>query len=236
MAERPILFSSSMVRAILAGTKTQTRRMIRGRVDDHPMMPGALVLTMGKRQFWLNSQVDHPNHAISGCPFGAPGDRLWVRETFYCDHAFKGDVHNTIHTGDAERDRRAAEDEWAESTIYRAHGEPHQQGFEDTDGFKWVPSIHMPRWASRITLEITEVRVERLQDITEEDARAEGVEPCDSFGADQPIAADHQSWTHGSHPHVLEFAIAWDTLYADQGFGWKANPWVWVISFKRVQP
>lgn len=178
--ERPILFSGPMVRAILAGTKTQTRRVVK-------VEPGKLDVG------------ENP-----ACPYGVPGgSRLWVRETWYDDNA----------TRDAEPIPTSHDD----FIHYRADGEAHDQ-FEELDGFlRWRPSIFMPRWASRITLEVTEVRVERLQEITEADAWAEG------------IAA------HVVRP-IHDYAALWDSLNAKRGFGWDTNPWVWVVSFRRLTP
>ena len=162
MKERPILFSGPMVRAILNGTKTQTRRVMR---------PGERVEKM----------------ILNKSPYGIPGDRLWVRETWTGadDPAHKHAVH------------------------YRADGER---------ACRWRPSILMPRWASRITLEVTGIRIERLCDITERDALAEG---CVGDG-------------HVTVDARAAFKLLWGSLNAKRGYGWDANPWVWVIHFKRI--
>ena len=130
------------------------------------------------------------------CPYGVPGDRLWVRETFYSN----GMCKNTM------------------SCHYRAT----YNGLftPDTVPWKWTPSIFMPRWASRITLEITGVRVERVQDISEEDARAEGIP--------DEYRAGHRIY------YRPRFKTLWDSINAKRGFGWDSNPWVWVVEFKRV--
>ena len=170
-----------MVQAILEGRKTQTRRVVK------PQPIGErLALDM-----WEDGIVRQ-------CPYGLPGDRLWVRETFA---RFEGDSPNDFETGDG----------W----IYRASVQP-----EHDDGIKWRPSIHMPREASRILLEITDVRIERLQEITEEDARAEG-EKADVFLGDTATA-------------IVPFALRWDDIYGPGVYA--MNPWVWVITFKRIQP
>ena len=140
------------------------------------------------------------------CPFGVVGDRLWVRETYTtAERIWDGDscrsfmVPGIVRGGSFFR--------------YRADGE--------IDDARWRPSIHMPRWASRITLEITKVKVERVNDITRDDAIAEG---CCAF-------EDNAGW-YG--PEVA-LAALWDSIYAKRGFGWDSNPWVWVIEFRRVE-
>lgn len=177
MKERPIIFSAPMVRAILSGAKTQTRRVVK------PIH----MATVGAEQF--------PILAI--CPYGRPGDRLWVRETW--KHIEGGAIYDasggTIDAFDPE-------------TIYRAD-RPNRYG-------PWMSPIHMPRWASRITLEITDVRVERLQDISEDDAYAEGVKHSE----------------HGGITARDGFQRLWESI---NGAGsWDTNPWVWVIEFKKL--
>jgi len=180
MKERPILFSAPMVRAILDGRKTMTRRVVKPNPVSIP-----------------EAEVAHANWVIQNrvCPFGQPGDRLWVRETWLS--------YRHLHKNG--RDEALL--------IYRADGEdlPKQ-----ARGTKWRPSIFMPRWASRITLEITAVRVERVQDIGDEDAEAEGL-----------------SWCNAASPRD-KFQCLWNSLNLKRGYGWDANPWVWVISFKRT--
>lgn len=155
MKEHPILFSGPMVKALLAGTKIQTRRVIK---------PGADIR----------------------CPYGCAGDRLWVRETW-------------CRTEDGGIAFRA--DTW---TVH--------PGVDET----WKPSIFMPRWACRLRLEITRVRMEKLQDISEADAIAEGLEPVGVVSARD------------------QYHILWDDLNAKRGFGWAMDPRVWVIEFRKV--
>jgi hypothetical protein len=193
MKERPILFSAPMVCAILDGHKSMTRRVAKiDRVDGHPQESRIKVATMrnGKR-FWLNSQADHPAHINQACPYGQPGDQLWVRETHL---AFD---ENRVH--------------------YRANYEIDPVGDKE-NGIVWTPSIHMPRWASRISLEITGVRVERLQEISGADAIAEGI--------DLSTVPDY----------VFGYQEAYRDLWESiNGPGsWDVNPWVWVIEFRRV--
>jgi hypothetical protein len=184
MRERPILFSDPMVRAILAGRKTQTRRLATQRHFSEELH--ARALAVGVEAALL--EMPDPPHVRS--PFGAPGDLLWVRECFACPESV---------------------------TYYRA---------DEADllppGARWTPSIHMPRWASRLTLLITSMRVERLQAIAEEDARAEGVAPHE-----YPYCADDSRYR-------MSFARLWDSLAAE-GSRWSDDPWVWVVGFERVE-
>ena len=204
MAERPILFSAPMVRAILAGTKTQTRRFLKQAVGPSLSVgiedePGVAELS------WLHG--DGPGHEVHEtikrvpCPYGQLGDRLWVRETWAYG----------IHAMAAARDEDGP-------FVYAATDSVQGRLCE-----RWRPSIHMPRSASRITLEITGVRVERLQEISQADAEAEGVIEW-SWGALSPE----------SHEYMLpasKFEMLWESI---NGAGsWDANPWVWVVEFKR---
>jgi hypothetical protein len=205
--ERPILFSGPMVRALLDGSKTQTRRIVKlphnnrlgvweptkfGGPEGGRTAAGDIVPEQGA--IWHTRTGD-----CLSCSHGQPGDRLWVRETFA--HMYRGNA--------------APETRHAEDVVYRADGfTPDEYVYGS-----WKPSIHMPRWASRITLEVTGVRVERLQDISEADVTAEG-------------------WTGGSDPSEMPpldwYGRLWDGLNAARGYGWDANPWVWVVEFKRV--
>lgn len=198
MTERPILFSAPMVRALLSGTKTQTRRVAKARKYPSLLEPGrwadGYVLDLGNRE-WL----------MRDCPYGAPGDALWVRES----HWWFKDEHDPV-TGYFPPKLTA------EDVKYRADGD---------DGRKvWRPSIHMPRWASRITLQITGMRVERLQDISAADALAEGV----------IVHPDHHGKPTGRiYGPVQAYSDLWDQI---NGAGsWDANPWVWVIEFSRIE-
>ena len=229
MKERPILMNGEMVRAILAGRKTQTRRLVRltgaecieVRVDsDHD--DGAMWPWSPQHEAWIAS------------PLGDVGDRLWVRETWHDDF------------GGADMPRLRNSDGDPDGVLYRA--DHNCKSFEagcpcnpDGDGKRseWRPSIHMPRWASRITLEVTNVRVERVTDISEADAMAEGVESAATkFGS----MSDEQTFaggtcrgeTKGSHPHKLAFACLWDEIYGDTA-PWVKRPWVWAVTFKRVE-
>ncbi|MBB6287689.1 hypothetical protein HDC32_000052 [Pseudomonas sp. JAI120] len=157
------------------------------------------------------------------CPYGKPGDRLWVRETWYCDHfeVQKGPYLQPADMHDLDQSREDGD------LVYAADGlAPYEQ-----EQPTWKPSIHMPRWVSRILLEITDVRVERLQDITEEQAKAEGVR----------LYTDHAElgdWWHveGIETYSADPRKSFELLWSSVGGNWNANPWVWVVEFKRVTP
>ena len=214
MTERPILFSAEMVRAILDGRKTQTRRVMKvqpwpdatievgpyhpHRIDRHgESQPGPV--TFGA--IWDHQDIVNGGDAGLPCPYGKPGDYLWVRETW----------------------APLADCVVLNCAYYRLDHEEARSSGSRVD-VKWRPSIYMPRWASRITLRITDIRVERLQDISEEDAKAEGVKPLD-------YAAHHVAAGCGAR---IAFEQIWTTINGPAA--WEANPWVWVISFERVKP
>ncbi|OKS28154.1 hypothetical protein [Pseudomonas aeruginosa] len=226
MKERPILFSGPMVRAILEGRKTVTRRI--AKPVKHPDLgniyaPGALVLE------------HEPQHVVDrACPYGQPGDRLWVRETWtdvnMCGApalAYRADedIRDLMEEPGFLDDRGAFNYDDPRVKPY-----PFACWYAELDQARWRPSIHMPRWASRILLEITAVRVERLQDISEEQALAEGVrgEPCDHA---RQACADIGCWGDTAKG---AFGFLWESLNGEGS--WAANPWVWVVEFKRVTP
>jgi len=210
MIERPILFATPMVRAILDGRKTQTRRIVKGVRRDNCL---SLKKPTKTRVGIVTHVLDAPERGL--CPYGKPGDRLWVRETFVTGWPCGGDGTPMQFDEDGK--------ELPPKVWYRASqpGLHWVDGDGDlTDHVPWKPSIHMPRWASRITLEVTGVRVERLQDISEADARAEGVAPTGYMA------------TKGAE-HIAGFRLLWEQI---NGAGsWVANPWVWVVEFKRVE-
>ncbi len=206
MRERPILFNGAMVRAILAGQKTQTRRAVKGIALDW----------LGKAQF-TPEYVAHPGNDL--CPFGQPGDRLWVRETWRPEtiHSCAMDTCDCDSVGVSY----AADGEWIPHTWQNP---PPDEWYMPAAAARGnVPSIHMPRWACRLVLEITAVRVERLQAISEADAMAEGLSQSES-GSWLPGPCDHPEWA---------FHQLWAQVYGEPA--WEANPWVWVIEFKRVE-
>lgn len=219
MKERPILFSGAMVRAILRGEKTQTRRLVTARNKDQRVWLsdeaiGRVARFEHRKDAWWAMAVGEPSRIVHcgvemdgghigsvQCPCGAVGDRLWVRETWAY---FGGDEYLYQHDVGSVSYRADEIDDWANNPPCG----------------RWRPSIHMPRWASRITLEITDVRVERLQAISEEDALAEGFDP----------------WPKGKCKTARgNFAVIWTSINGKSA-AWDLNPWVWAISFKRVEP
>lgn len=205
MKERPILFSGPMVRAILAGRKTVTRRIVRGGPDFHGR--ARLLGVDGAVATFGDELPDDPVPLRVRSPYGEPGDRLWVRETW----------------APFERERGQC------AVAYFASCEDGSFDYVTSEGVierlaikRWKPSIHMPRWASRLELEVLDVRVERLHDIDEEDARREGVEHCALHG-ERPCDA-----------YRARFTSLWDTINGDRA-PWSSNPWVWRVEFRRLE-
>ncbi|EHP1713581.1 hypothetical protein KNY73_000732 [Salmonella enterica subsp. enterica serovar Javiana] len=204
MKERGMIFNTEMVNAILSGRKTQTRRPIKWKQtrfteiaerDDGSLWPWAEDCERGG-DIWF------------ACPYGEIGDRIWVRETFRV-HSRATDVATLVY-------RASVRNSWTEQT----HRVPIAVCDKPATPEKWTPSIHMPRWASRILLEITDVRVERLRDLSEEDAKSEGITP--------PAGGVLPGWEYR-----INFRDLWMDIYGTDS--WEANPWVWVIEFKRVE-
>lgn len=228
VVEHPVLFSGEMVRAILEGRKTQTRRVVK----PQPELNQRLGLLWKGHYYGIRTDgLPYLKTFVQECPYGVPGDRLWVRETW-------------ARVSDGEK----------YGVCYRVDGEDQIDG---EAGERWRPSIFMPRQASRITLEITGVRVQRVQEISEEDAIAEGIQ---IFGATpveiltglmatmKPVTrraflasalavalglvdvlAGRRKLTNRE-----AFAVLWDRINAKRGYGWRANPWAWAISFRRI--
>jgi len=219
MTERPILFSAPMVRAILDGRKTQTRRVVK------PQPTGTSDRPRDRVHYGIPDGYEHDGETFyawqaSGwsakSPYGSPGDRMWARETWAVDAPL-------------DEVRRECEDVmgpsgWGHGPYFRA------DLVHENSGLTWRPSIFMPRWASRITLEVVNVRVERVQEISEHDAVAEGLSndektkllwlPCAEKGK-----------AHISP--VLAYRDLWNSINTKRGHGWDTKPWVWVIEFKR---
>lgn len=249
MKERPILFSAPMVRAILSGQKTQTRRIVKfngwssemlGKYQHAHVLSGEETQRLSCAQpadtayagFFLSPDANYPSYFR--CPYGQPGDRLWVRETIY--------AWGRWETRYSEKKGR---DEWhfIDMTLecgkqYRypasmigANG-TRQRGCVTPQWWK-RPAIHAPRAASRILLEITAVRVERLQEISEEQAEAEGTQGCvpycqSPYDSDGAPACDCMNLTYKE-----SFQALWSSINGAKS--WAANPWVWVVQFQRVE-
>lgn len=224
MTERGMIFNGEMVRAILDGRKTQTRRIMK----IQPEHSG----------FGLRRVIDSKNGSDDGkyfwslsdacglkirsksftCPFGSVGDRIWVREAFRV-HSRATDVATLVY-------KASERNSWTEQT----NRVPVSVCNKPATPEKWTPSLHMPRWASRLLLEITDVRVERLNAISEEDARAEGIIDggCLNCGEPEPCGCANPE------PDATDaFAYLWQSIYGQES--WNANPWVWVIEFKHVE-
>ena len=209
MKERGMIFNGEMVRAILGGRKTQTRRIVKPQPE----------LTKNSGFSWngalygagSDDRETNRNFAHIKCPHGTPGDRIWVRETWA--EAGAGAPDLKLYRAN-----------------YPAHVPTHYENVPPAEDVRWTPSIHMPRWASRILLEITDVRVERLNDISEEDARAEGIIDggCLNCGEPEPCGCANPE------PDATDaFAYLWQSIYGQEN--WNANPWVWVIEFNRIE-
>lgn len=231
MKERPILFGGAMVRALLAGTKTQTRRIVK------PVPPPVDVVRYraGDGYSWIRPVSGQRHWCVAGpvwcvreqmgrephlvCPYGRPGDWLWVRET-WCP------VND-----DGTR--------WVDYRATPRYSAEHPAGWEnapdDADALKWRSPRFMPRWASRITLEITDVRMQRLQEISEEDARAEGCPGMDLDPRDEGGTIYAWQGRSSAPDPRAHFAALWNTINGARA-PWAANPWVWSVSFKRVTP
>ena len=253
MNERPILMCAEMVRATLEDRKTNTRRVMMPQPEhlQHYVFRGK-VLYEGEHRMWcwkdlvLDNIWDFPNgddrkELAGACPYGAPGDQLWVKESWGIGGARLVDPCLNYQADGAQR------------PVIRMNGEWRIGGHRPTNtdllapGDGWRNAMFMPRWASRITLEISEVRVQRLQEISGKDSDAEGCRVlCDPEGHPflcisdklRPHVFSPKKWEDWNEDDYLrfEFARLWDSINAKRGFSWEANPWAWAITFKRVQP
>ncbi|WP_432807243.1 hypothetical protein [Leclercia adecarboxylata] len=245
MTERGMIFNAEMVRAILDGRKTQTRRVMKPQPEVCPRGGHWWPSNVFKTMLHVEEEMQNGKGGWGGlvgdaCPFGDVGDRIWVRETWgVVSHEL--DEDGRIHPWSPDRPATAIHEMpfgngyYSGHAIYAADG-----GFTwgDDDGYEdgrscWKPSIHMPRAASRILLEITDVRVERLNSISEEDCWAEGIEAVDGLFENTEIidmALKIGCCVEDSKPM---FALLWQSIYGDDS--WPANSWVWVIEFKRIE-
>lgn len=223
--EKPILFSVPMVQAILAGRKTQTRRIMK----PQPIDQGNDCWFYGDDVYIskeeLASHLFHEVYGNNGTPYGSVyngfGDRLWVRERFWQ----KG--HSSAS--------------WDENGEWDGRWSWHQKVRFDkpveSEPVEWRcrPSIHMPRWASRINLELVDVEAEQLRDISDDDAIAEGIEPVSQLGVLRVCGwKDYSGATPGFMSPRDSFRTLWESINSDPAFSWSANPWLWVLKFKRV--
>ncbi|HDY4942930.1 TPA: hypothetical protein RQ524_001962 [Klebsiella pneumoniae] len=208
ITERGMIFNAEMVRAILDGRKTQTRRPIKWKQTRFTEIGER---EDGSKWPW-SEDAEHAFDFWHPCPFGSVGDRIWVRETFQ-GPLFDFDLMDSYCKDSTPFEK-------SEFCVYKADGVPAPEFYDADDELHccWRPSIHMPRWASRILLEITGVRVERLKSISDRDALREGCSTADMKSGD--CVAD-----------VL--ARLWASIYGDES--WNSNPWVWVIEFKRIE-
>lgn len=212
MKERPVLFSAPMVRAILEGRKTQTRRPYKNR--KHPDFGCAMA---------ASELVCEPQHVIDRtCPYGQPGDLLWVKET-----TIKVEDHGYVGPCFVESDEGRAVLEYGLSPA------PDDVTEVEPEDIRKRPAIHMPRAMSRILLEVTAVRVERLQDISEADAIAEGIleqrSQTDAGWVDYWPSEDGEPFARASEA----YRALWESINGPSS--WTANPWVWVITFRRIE-
>lgn len=218
--EHPILFSGPMVRAILEGRKTQTRRVVRIPLHGEPDASWVKSIHQDGGGNWVGWSIDapataeltkkaYPNGEGFKCPYGRVGDRLWVRETFA--------LLNDLRTKDPGVYALQV------GGFFRAE---HPTGLYNDDGsdLMWRPSIFMPRRLSRLTLEITNIRVERLQQISEADAIAEGVDLVSMKDVPRQATLSRRA----------DYKQLWDKINAKRGYSWASNPWVWVVEFKRL--
>lgn len=222
MKERGMIFNGEMVRAILDGKKTQTRRPLKWKQTRFTEIGER---EDGSKWPW-SEDAEHVCDFWHPCPFGAVGDRIWVRETWAEAGAGAPDLKLYLAN-------------------YPEHVPTHYENVPPADEIRWTPSIHMPRAACRILLEITGVRVERLQDISEEDAKAEGLAEITKDGSlfkfgipdrDGYPGADDNGWpwTEWERNPVDAYCKLWQSIYGEES--WQANPWVWVIEFKVASP
>jgi hypothetical protein len=219
MKERPILFSVQMVRAILKGRKTQTRRVVKWpswiQEEWERKKCAAIINSNDYRAVVKRGSCDGIVGKF-GCPYGVPGDRLWVKET-WTPHENPSGHDGILYDADGsfvgiEKNKKSA-------NAWLKIWDPRRQN-------KWRPSIYMPRWASRITLEVVDVRVERVCDISDDDAWKEGINQTEAI--ELPCSTKIAS--------IAVFSNLWDSINKKRGYGWDTNPWVWVVEFREEKP
>jgi hypothetical protein len=225
MKERPILFSGEMVRAILEGRKTQTRRVVKD-LD-------LIQYTTDGVPGFEDEAGDH-RQTVEACPYGKPGDRLWVRETCGLNARYSTEYGGWPYEDDEDGTvpkvkpvhLLSRSNPTGNYVVYAADGNDRVSG--------WTPSIHMPRWASRITLGVTGIRVERLQEISEQDAIAEGLLAWQSNALEPVYYGVSLADVWEADPR-LTYKRLWSSIYTKRGHSWDSNPWVWVIEFSVIK-
>ena len=217
MSSKPILFSAEMVRAILDGKKTQTRRAIVPQIEwkEESIYQRRKSGTIDEFTFL---------EFIKKCKYGQIGDLLWVRETWKCEELYPSGLDGVRFAADGAFIE-------IENTIPASNA----WGEANRPGGKWRPSIFMPRWASRINLEITGVCIDRVQYISREAAKAEGVSNIWIWDGERYAKHPEHFRRALLNPYVANYSVLWDEINAERGFGWDMNPWVWVIEFKRIE-
>ena len=240
--ERGMIFNGEMVRAILDGRKTQTRRIIKNQREGEcwGVKPAQNPRYAGHTYDWWLPTGTQPYAALPACPHGSIGDRIWVRETWsqlgnedgcaidWNDELVKGGGPEAARIYRASCEQKPGNyGLW--SIPDDVFWKPHTDNMEFEGA--WRPSIHMPRWASRILLEITDVRVERLSEISEEDAANEGISPAGDLLPAYP--GTYLTPKGDFSTAKVAFQRLWESIYGEEN--WKASPWVWVIEFKRVE-
>ena len=214
MKEHPIIFNSEMIKAVLDGRKTQTRRIVKWPLKGGSPNP-ILRITEGISRGTYIAHDGNGNNTIF-CPYGKVGDKLWVREAFCCGVEWDYEKPSELDP------LCGANDIWFPSGQNEVEN---PDKAEKPEGYgKTRPSIFMPRWASRITLEITAIRVERVKDMTEGDAIAEGIDAPPMIRTREQV---EKLW--------LDFKTLWDSINKKRGYGWESNPWVWVVEFKVIK-
>lgn len=234
--ERPILFNTEMVKAILAGKKTMTRRAIKsiGNEMHYTQLLGDWALSGSPELkddvlIWeLQTDVDDSGWFETKCPYGQVGDILWVRETWA--------IHDLMLK---PRKLSTSNQEWFYKKKFEPEMAPHVKYLADYSKGAWPgawrPSIHMPRIAARLFLKITDIRVERLQDITETDAKSEGIRAFTKDGELYKYShTDDFVWSEGVRTAKEAFQSLWDGIYSKNGLGWDINPWLWVVEFEVI--
>lgn len=255
MSEHPILFSTNMVKSIQAGKKTQTRRVIKVQppTDKHRMVLQLDTTSRERRKHngkyhWAirdGLNVTEEQVIYFKCPYGKVGDKLWVREGFRCTGG--GSERNLLYRADGGDSALSfcGINDGRSAAVQKQHWvEWDRLTYETKTGCNWRPSIHMPRWASRILSEITDIRVERVQEITDAAVLAEGIE--------QQHIEKYRPFLHKNDIHGAAFGELWDSINSKRietyfntvknkdiqrvvpGYSWESNPWVWVVEFKRV--